>query len=133
MEKKISDVVVNALAFMMITNSKRGLHASTTLKLYDYYDYDLSDGSKYVLTPAGEEIIKDSGLWKAYLFVKDKGYKIASSRYKPRPGNIKFIKYDIDTGKEYDCSIYRERSYKYSVYMQDATSDKWTFKKVKEF
>lgn len=90
--------IQNALAFLAITRSLRGIHINTRIALNGYYDleeYQVRYGKdeepltlhRYALTEAGWALARKSRLWKAHEQLVGLGFKVEDgirTRHTPR-------------------------------------------------
>lgn len=69
--------LVDALAYVHISQGMRGLHLSTRSALMGFYDFQsgITNDGHYRLTHEGLELAKASPYWVAYEWLKANGYR----------------------------------------------------------
>jgi hypothetical protein len=80
----------NALAFVAITSSKRKLHVTTRLAMYDFLmPFDLKRFGVMV-NDEGQKLVEQTALWKAHQKLLAMGFRLDVSR-KHAPNFISYV------------------------------------------
>lgn len=82
--------ILNALAYVAITGSQRGLTHRTRWAIQHLVQMNISPtGPLYILTDEGRELLPQSRFWKAHLYLLEQGFT-HNPRYRE---TLRFVSY----------------------------------------